>query len=65
MRNTVAPMMAAKGLLPEYDDTKYNFLWVVDFPLFAKPEKDSVVASHPGPFAYLVRLYCFLMLVCF
>jgi len=49
MRNTVAPMMRDKGLLPEMDDSVFKFLWVIDFPLFARPDADSVVATDPSP----------------
>jgi len=41
--------MRHKGLLPEIHDRVYKFLWVVDFPLFARGvDKDSVTVNEPG-----------------
>ncbi len=34
------------GLLGLLDDNKYNFLWVVDFPMFEQDEEGNIKAMH-------------------
>lgn len=41
LRSHIAPLLHSMGKLPELDEDRYNFLWVVDFPLFSKKDADS------------------------